>query len=257
MTDFVRIAVDAGVMTLTLNRPDKKNALNNAMYMALGNALNSAQTDPAVRVVVIQAVGDAFTAGNDLAEFAAVAAGTMDREAMGSNIFLPALARAQKPLIAAVQGLAVGVGVTMLLHCDFSYVAEDATLSTPFVNLGLVPEAASSWLMQARIGYARAYQLFALGEPMDGRTAAAIGLVTAAVSANAVQSTALATARKLAAKPLGALKATKQLMRDAATIEAVMNKERQVFGERLKTPEATEAFAAFAQKRKPDFAKFS
>ena len=257
MTDHVRVVLEQGVLIVTLNRADKKNALSNAMYAALAEALARAESDSAVRVVVLQAEGDSFTAGNDLADFAAVATGTMPRGEMKSGLFLSALARAQKPLVAAVQGQAVGIGVTMLLHCDLVYVAEDARLSTPFVNLGLVPEAASSLLLPARIGYARAYQMFALGEPIDGRTAAQIGIATAAVPAGSLQATALAAAKKLTSKPIAALKAMKALVRDAELIQATMNRESEVFGARLKGPETAEALLAFAQKRAPDFSKFS
>jgi enoyl-CoA hydratase/carnithine racemase len=143
----------------------------------------------------------------------------------------------------------------MLLHCDVVVIAEDAQLSTPFVNLALVPEAASTWLMPARIGYARAYAMFALGQPVDGKTAAQIGIATAAVPAGEVQKRAMEAARALATKPAGALKATKQLMRDAAAIVAVMEREGAEFAARLKSPEAAEAFRAFAERRPPDFSK--
>jgi enoyl-CoA hydratase/carnithine racemase len=255
MTEHVKIAVADNIMRITLARPEKKNALTNAMYVAVGEALTRAESDPAVRVVLIDAEGDAFTAGNDIGEFAAVAAGVRSRAEMQTHIFLEALARGQKPYIAAVQGTAVGVGVTMLMHCDIVYVAEDARLSTPFVNLALVPEAASSWLIPARIGYARAFQLFAFGEPIDGKTAAAIGLVTAALPAAEVRGRALAAAKALAAKPAGAIQATKKLMRDAAAIQAVMAREGEAFGQRLRTAEAAEAFRAFAERRAPDFSK--
>lgn len=255
MTEHVRIAVDNGIMHITLARPEKKNALTQAMYVAVGEALTRAESDPAVRVVMIDSEGDAFTAGNDIADFVAIATGARSREQMQTHIFLEALARGTKPYVAAVAGLAVGVGVTMLMHCDVSYVAEDARLSTPFVNLALVPEAASTWLIPARIGYARAFQLFALGEPIDGKTAAAIGLVTAALPAAEVRAKALATAKALAAKPAGALQATKKLMRDSAAILAVMAREGEAFGDRLRSPEAVEAFRAFAERRTPDFTK--
>jgi enoyl-CoA hydratase/carnithine racemase len=244
MTEHVKIVVADHVMRITLARPEKKNALTQAMYVAVGEALTRAESDPAVRVVLIDAEGDAFTAGNDIADFAAVATGARSRDQMQTHVFLEALARGTKPYVAAVNGPAVGVGVTMLMHCDVSYVAEDARLSTPFVNLALVPEAASSWLIPARIGYARAFQLFAFGEPIDGKTAAAIGLVTA-----------LAAAKALAAKPAGALQATKKLMRDSAAMLAVMAREGEVFGQRLRTAEAAEAFRAFAERRAPDFTK--
>jgi enoyl-CoA hydratase/carnithine racemase len=257
MTDHVRVALEQGILTLTLNRPEKKNALTQAMYAALSDALSRAETDPATRVIVFRAEGDAFTSGNDLDDFMAVASGRLKREEMKSVAFLIALARAQKPLIAAVQGLAVGVGVTMLLHCDFAYVADDAKLSTPFVNLGLVPEAASSLLLPARIGYARAFQLFALGEPILGRDAAAIGLVTSSAPAGEVGTLAMTTAKKLVGKPLGALRAMKGLMRDPAAIEAAMQREGEIFSARLKSPEAAEAFKAFVERRAPDFSKFA
>jgi enoyl-CoA hydratase/carnithine racemase len=158
--------------------------------------------------------------------------------------------------VGAVTGLAVGVGTTMLLHCDLVYVADDARLSTPFVNLALVPEAASSLLMPARIGYARAFALFALGEPMLGEMAARLGLANAAMPAAEVDAAALAAAKALAKRPLGALIATKTLMRDSEQLLAVMQREGKLFGERLKTAEAAEAFQAFAERRPPDFSKF-
>jgi enoyl-CoA hydratase/carnithine racemase len=181
----------------------------------------------------------------------------MAREDMKAHLFLAALARAQKPYVAAVQGLAVGVGVTMLLHCDLVYVAEDAKLTTPFVNLALVPEAASSLLLPARIGHVRAYAMFALGEPLDGKTAASIGVANAALPASEVRAKALVAARTLATKPLGALQATKKLMRDSQHIAAQMARESEIFGARLKTAEAAEAFRAFAERRAPDFRKVS
>jgi enoyl-CoA hydratase/carnithine racemase len=151
----------------------------------------------------------------------------------------------------------VGIGVTMLLHCDLVFVAEDAKLSTPFVNLALVPEAASSILLQARIGYARAYAMFALGEPIDGRTAASIGLANAAFPASEVRAKAFAAAKALASRPIGALQATKELMRDSETIAAVIARETEIFGARLRSPETAEALRAFAERRAPDFSKFS
>jgi enoyl-CoA hydratase/carnithine racemase len=255
MTEFVNVAVDNGVMIVTLNRPEKKNAINSAMYAVMAEALSKAETDPTIRVVVFAANGDAFSAGNDLADFAAVANGS-EHSSTGGSAFIRRLGQAEKPLVAAVQGVAVGIGVTLLLHCDMTFVAEDARLSTPFVNLALVPEAASSYLLPARVGYAHAYRMFALGEPVDGRTAAAIGLVTAAVPKDQVRAKAMEAAASLASRPAGALRATKMLMRDAALISATMQKELEIFGQRLKSPEAAEAFRAFAEKRPADFTKF-
>lgn len=257
MTEHVRTTVEDGILRVTLARSDKKNALTTAMYAALGNALARAETDPSVRAVLLEAEGDAFSAGNDLGDFAAVASGQLALEDTTIHLFLNALAAARKPYVAAVQGLAVGIGVTMLLHCDLVFVAEDAKLSTPFVNLALVPEAASSALLQARIGYARAYAMFALGEPIDGRTAAAMGLANAALPANEVGPKALAAAKLLASKPLGALQATKELMRDSKAIAGLMARETAIFTTRLKSPETAEALRAFAERRPPDFRKFT
>lgn len=257
MTEHIQVSVEDRVMRITLARADKKNAITNAMYVAMAEALARAESDPEIRVVLFEAQGDAFTAGNDIADFAAVAAGTASRGDMKAHVFLEALARAQKPYVAAVQGFAVGVGVTMLMHCDLVFIAEGATLTTPFVNLALVPEAASSWLIPARIGHARAFAMFALGEPVDGRTAASIGLANLALPAAEVRGKALAAAKALAARPMGALQATKRLMRDAAAIAAVMAREGEIFGARLQTAEAAEAFRAFAERRPPDFSKIS
>jgi enoyl-CoA hydratase/carnithine racemase len=256
MTDHVQVAVDAGVMTITLARPDKKNALSNAMYGVLADSLERAESDPAVRVVVFQADGDSFSAGNDLQDFTAQAAGafTGERHVMR---FLKNLAKANRPLVAAVQGQAVGVGTTMLLHCDLVFTSPDAKLTVPFVNLALVPEAASSLLMPARIGHARAYAMFALGEAVSGETAVAWGLANACVPLADLRAKARAAADQLAKRPLGALTTTKSLMRDAEAISALMDKEGELFGQRLQTAEAREAFMAFAERRAPDFSKVS
>lgn len=255
MTDHVQIAFDDGVMVLTINRPEKKNALTQAMYQTLAEAIEEAQTDSQTRVVLIKGAGGAFTAGNDLADFAAVNAGTAERTNSTSS-FIQGLAKAKKPLVASVQGIAVGVGATMLLHCDLVYVADDAKISTPFVNLALVPEAASSLLLQARIGYARAFAMFALGEPVLGELAARLGIANAALPAAEVDAAALAAAKALAKRPLGALIATKTLMRDSEMLLERMAREGEVFAQRLKTAEAAEAFTAFAERRPPDFSKF-
>ena len=259
MTEPVIRTVEAGVMTLTFNRPDKKNAITDAMYKILADGLDEAEADPAIRVVLFRSEGDAFTAGNDLSDFASQA--TAGEGSIGDerNVgrFLKALARAQKPLVAAVTGLAVGVGTTMLLHCDLVYIAEDAKLTVPFVNLALVPEAASSLLLPARIGHARAYAMFALGEAVDGRTAAAWGIANAALPAGEVQAKALAAAQALAKRPLGALTITKRLMRDAEALSGRMDEEGKLFAARIRTAEAKEAFTAFAERRPADFSKVS
>jgi enoyl-CoA hydratase/carnithine racemase len=255
MTEQIRIEQDAGVLTLTLARPDKKNALTNAMYGTLTAELARAATDPAVRVVLFEAEGDMFTAGNDIADFAAIASGAKPASTLAAHPFILALGQFPKPVVAAVQGNGVGIGLTMLLHCDAVFMAEDAKLTAPFADLALVPEAASSWLLPARVGHARAYAVFALGEAIDGKTAERIGLVTAALPASQVKPRARDAAKALALKPMGALMEIKALMRDSAAIVAVIEKEAERFAAQLKTPEAAEAFKAFAEKRKPDFSK--
>src|SRR5712675_2847373 len=180
MTEHVKTEIANGVMTLTLSRVDKKNALTNAMYSAMSDELERAEKDPAVRVVLFQGDGDSFTAGNDVADFSAQANGKDTGESQAHR-FISNLGKATRPLIAAVQGNAVGVGTTMLLHCDLVYLADNAKLLSPFVNLALVPEAASSWLLPLRIGHARAYAMFALGEPLEASAAVACGLANAVV----------------------------------------------------------------------------
>ncbi|HEY2248255.1 MAG TPA: enoyl-CoA hydratase [Bradyrhizobium sp.] len=254
MTEHVKTEIAAGVMTLTLQRPEKKNALTGAMYDAMSDALRRAETDTSVRVILFQGDGDSFTAGNDLADFAKQARGEGSDDSPAHR-FIETIGKASKPLVAAVQGNAVGVGTTMLLHCDLVYLADNARLITPFVNLALVPEAASSWLLPLRIGHVRAYAMFALGEPMDAASALACGLANAVVPQVELRMKAHEAAVTLTRRPAGALKLTKKLMRDHERIAAQMTEESQLFKERLTTPEAREAFAAFAERRPPDFSK--
>jgi enoyl-CoA hydratase/carnithine racemase len=255
MTEHIKLRQDGGVLEIIFARPEKKNALSNAMYRAVTEALERAHNDPAIRVVLFGAEGDAFTAGNDIADFATAAAG--QRDELAAFGFITALGRAEKPIMAAVSGLAVGVGTTMLLHCDLVYVAETATLTTPFVNLALVPEAASSLLLPDRIGHARAFAMFALGESLSGREAFALGLANKVLPRDDVLPAARAAARKLAAQPLGAVVATKKLMRERERILARMTEESAVFRQRLQTEEAREAFRAFAERRPPEFTKLA
>jgi enoyl-CoA hydratase/carnithine racemase len=252
MTEHLKIKVEAGVMEITWNRPEKKNALTNDMYRGASEALEKCSADPSIRVALITSEGDAFTAGNDLSVFAAAAGG--GEEPQGGR-FITTIAKFDKPLVAGVQGFAVGVGTTMLLHCDLVYVALDAKLSTPFVNLALVPEAASSLLLSARIGHARAFEMFALGEALTGQQAYDLRVANAVVPAGEVIAAAREGARKVAEKPLGALMATKKLMRNTPAMLAAIQAESEVFGQRLRTAEAAEAFTAFREKRKPVFNK--
>lgn len=257
MNDLVLSDVSGGVLTLTLNRADRKNALTHVMYTALGDAIDAAGEDRRVRCILIQAEGAMFTAGNDLGEFAAVNAGDASVTAgVRGNRLLEALGRSQKPIVAAVQGHAVGVGLTMLLHCDLVFVAEDAKISAPFVNLGLVPEAAASLLLPARIGHARAFSVLALGEVIDGPTAVAWGMANACVPAAELRARARAAAEAVAARAPAAVRLTRRLMRDAEAIVARMAEEGDHFHARLLSPEAREAITAFGEKRAPDFSRF-
>ena len=176
MTEHIRTELAGGVLTVTLARPEKKNAITQAMYAALSDATERARTADAVRVLLFRSEGDSFSAGNDIADF--IALGSQGQQPLDMSVFrfLKALADLDKPAVAAVRGRAVGIGLTLLLHCDMVVVAEDALLSVPFINLALAPEAASSLLLPAAIGHRRAFEMFALGEPIDGRTALAWGL---------------------------------------------------------------------------------
>jgi len=256
VTEHIIAETSNGVLTLTLNRPEKKNALTPAMYQALADGIDGAEHDPDVRCVLIQAEGDMFTAGNDLADFAAANRGEAETDARRSkgNPLLNALGRAKTPLVAAVNGRAVGVGTTMLLHCDLVYVADNALLTTPFVNLALVPEAASSLTLPARIGHARAFSMFVLGEAVDAKKAVDWGIANAAVPLAELRATARKAAEAVAARPASAVQITKALMRDPGALAARMAEEGVHFAAQLKTADAKEAFAAFAEKRPPNFA---
>ena len=246
----IRVSQEGAILRLTLDRAEKKNALTNDMYAALTAQLDRAEQDDSIRVVLIDAEGDVFCAGNDLNDFAAIASGQLRRDQIKSFEFLHALARATCPLVTAVQGPAVGIGVTLLLHSDIAVVADDAKLSVPFIDLGLVPEAASSVLMPMRIGHARAFEMFALGKTIIGAEACSIGLANACTPRHEVLGRAYEYARQLATRPPGALRATKRLMRNAAALEAVIDQEITVFAERLTSPETAQALQAFALRQK-------
>jgi len=254
MSEPIGTAFNDGILTVTLNRTDKKNAITQAMYSSLAAATERARTDDAVRVLLFRAEGDSFSAGNDIADFVAIG------QSGGGQItdapvfrFLKGLAELDKPVVAGVRGRAVGIGLTLLLHCDLVVVAHDALLSAPFVNLALAPEAASSILLPMILGHQRAFELFALGEPLDGNTALAWGLANRAVPAEEVDAVALDLARKLTARAPMSLRKTKQLMRNADLLWAHMQREGEAFGSQLASPEAMEAFMAFTQRRAPDF----
>jgi enoyl-CoA hydratase/carnithine racemase len=250
MSDILTAQAD-GVLTITFNRPDKKNALTSAMYATLADALNAADTDPAVRVILFAGNGGAFTSGNDLQDF-------LNNPPQGDNTpvfrFLRAISTASKPMIAAVSGVAVGVGTTMLLHCDLVYAGESAKLSLPFVNLALVPEAASSLLLPAMVGHHRAAELFMLGEAFTPATAKEYGIVNAIYPDDRLLAEATALAARLAAKPPTAMRLTKQLLkRTKGDVAGQMAQEGEHFRSQLKSAEAREAMTAFFEKRPPKF----
>lgn len=250
MSEILTAQAD-GILTITFNRPDKKNALTSAMYAVLADALEAAETDSAVRVILFAGNGGAFTAGNDLQDFL-----NNPPQGDGSPVFrfLRAISTASKPMVAAVSGVAVGVGSTMLLHCDLVYAGESAKFSFPFVNLALVPEAASSLLLPNLIGHQRAAELLLLGEPFTPATAKEYGIVNAIFADDKLLAEATAVAKKLAAKPPSAMKLSKQLMRaPKGDIAGQMAAEGVHFRAQLQSAEAREAMTAFFEKRPPKF----
>jgi len=242
------------ILRVTVNRPAKKNAMTSAMYIALADVLNEAAKDDDIHVVIWDAAGDSFSAGNDVEDFLKNPPGPGESpQARLGN----ALLNLDKPVIAAVKGAAVGGGTTLLTHCDFVYAGESAKFQLPFVNLGLVPEFGSSWSLPARFGYIRAAELFMLGQPFSAETAAAIGLVTRVVPDTELLDTATETAEKLAAKPIGALRAGKKLLRGSSRqhVEEAIQAEVEEFSTRVRSAEVREVLTAFLEKRPPDFTK--
>jgi enoyl-CoA hydratase/carnithine racemase len=243
---------DGGVLSIEFNRPQKKNALTAEMYTLLAAALAEADGDNAVRVVLFHGKPDVFTAGNDLEDF-------MQRPPSGDDAptfrFLRALREATKPLVAAVNGPAIGIGTTMLLHCELVYAGDNARFQMPFTQLGLVAENASSYLLPLIAGYQRAAELLLLGEPFDAQKAREAGFVTRVVPAGEALEVARAASRKLAALPPKSVQATKALMKaaHARAVEAQTLAESAQFRTLLTEPAAREAFSAFMEKRKPDF----
>jgi enoyl-CoA hydratase/carnithine racemase len=246
--------IDAGVMTITFNRLDKKNSITSTMYAAMADAVAQAAADPAVRVVLFQGHESIFSAGNDIGDFLNQPPSTQESPVFR---FLRGIATFEKPLLAAVAGPAVGIGTTMLFHCDLVYAGDNAAFSMPFVNLGLCPEAASSLLAPRMFGYHRAAEALLMGDPFFAEAAQDVGLVNRVVPPTEVNGYAQAQARKLAGKPLSSLIETKRLMKGGYQQEvlAKMDEEGQSFGRMLREPAAREAFGAFMEKRKPDFSK--
>jgi enoyl-CoA hydratase/carnithine racemase len=253
MSDIL-IHTEAGIRTVTLNRVDKKNSITSAMYGAMADALASAVDDPAVRVVLFQGHETVFSAGNDIGDFLNNPPAGLDSPVFR---FLQGIATFPKPLLAAVCGPAVGVGTTMLFHCDLVYAGDNAAFSMPFVNLGLCPEAASSLLVPQMLGYHRAAEALLLGEPFMAEAALEVGLVNRVVPPTEANSYAQGVAKKLAAKPLSSLIETKRLMKKGQSdlVIKTIGEEGASFGRMLREPAAKEAFGAFMERRKPDFSK--
>jgi len=249
MTGHVIVTDDGPIRILRLNRPDKKNALTDAMYETLSEALENAAVSKTIRCVVITGGSTAFTAGADLQDFLR-AAQHMEGLRPQAMRFLHRIAHAGKPLVAAVQGVAVGIGTTLLLHCDYVVAAIDARFSTPFVNLGLVPEAGSSLLMPRLMGTRRAFELLVMGHPFDADEAKALGLVNAVVPAGEVEPEAMKAARLIAALPAEAVAASRRLIRGStAEIVRRIDEEAELFKRRLKSEEAKAAFEAFFSRK--------
>jgi len=252
MSDIITERSD-GILRVEFNRPERKNAMTNSMYTELAQILNEAAEDEDVRVVRWHAAGDTFCAGNDVGDFLK----PQVRGETSQARLMDAFVRFEKPIVVAVQGAAVGGGTTMLTHCDFVYASESAKFKLPFIDLALVPEFGSSFSLPAHIGHLWAAELFLLGETFSAARAAELGLVTRVVPDDRLFVTAMETAKKLAAKPGGALRATKRLLKQGFVdqVKAAIKVESQEFSERLRSAEAKEAFSAFLEKRPPNFTR--
>ncbi|MEL6297288.1 MAG: crotonase/enoyl-CoA hydratase family protein [Pseudomonadota bacterium] len=253
MTAEITIARSGAAQVIRFNRPEKKNALRSEMYAAMRTALIEGDADPAIAAHIFIGCEGIFTAGSDISEFASRADGNT---ALSDHVqaFIRHLPHVDKPMIAAVDGLAVGIGTTLLFHCDLAYATPAATFRTPFLDLGLVPEAGSSLIAPRLMGHARAFEMLVMGGVFDAERALGAGLINGVVDAGELEATALAAAAKLAAKPPEALAAARKLLRgDPGEVAAQIDTEIDIFAERLSSPEAREAFAAFFEKRAPNF----
>lgn len=256
----IKTATLNGVATIEIARPEKKNALTVAMYQAMADALNAAQADPAVRAVLITGQPGIFTSGNDIEDFMSRPPGQGSNAAESPVFqFMRALVGIDKPVVAAVTGAAIGIGTTMLLHCDLVYVSDEARLAMPFVSLGLVPEFASSLVVPRLLGNVKAAEKLLLGDPFSPEDAVEARIANAVLPAGEVVNHARRIAERFNSLPPGAVRETKKLLRRTSTDEILKTIaiEGELFSARLRSPEAMEAFQAFFQKRKPDFSKFS
>jgi enoyl-CoA hydratase/carnithine racemase len=248
MGALVSVQREGAVLRITLMRPEKKNALTSAMYLAMIAALHDAQDDPAIGAVLLEGSGGSFTAGNDIGDFLAQAG---KPEALAALDFVRAVARCDVPIVAAVEGVAVGIGTTVLFHCDLVYAAPDARFRMPFVDLALVPEAAASLLVPARVGRVRAAELLLLCEAFGAEQALDFGMINAIVPNEALGATALARAQALAAKPREAVRLTRRLLRgDDTAILARIEEEATLFAQRLSSTETQAIMAAFMARAK-------
>ena len=248
-----------GILTIAFNRPERKNAITGAMYQTMADALIDAESDSAVRAIVFLGKPEIFTAGNDLEDFLKNApAGGKPDASRPVYQFMRALSGSSKPVIAAISGAAIGIGTTMLMHCDMVYAADNAKFSMPFVQLGLCPEFASSVLFPAVAGYPRAAEKLLLGEAFSAQEAFEMGMLSKVLPLDELQPFAMRQAAKLVALPAASIRATKSLMKKPKQdqIEAAIAAEIDLFSAMLQAPEAKEAFTAFFEKRKPDFSKF-
>jgi enoyl-CoA hydratase/carnithine racemase len=250
----INVERSTSVLRVELNRPSKKNAMTGSMYVTLADLFYNAARDEEIRVVVWHGAGDSFCAGNDVADFLKHPAVPGDSP---QARLMNALSDFDKPLIAAVQGAAIGGGTTMLTHCDFVYAGESAKFQMPFINLALVPEFGASYSLPARLGHLRAAELILLGIPFDAKRALELGLVTRVVPDQNLLATATATAEQLAKKPASALSACKRLMKQASRerLKEAMKIENEEFSSRLRSADTIEALTAFLEKRAPDFTK--
>jgi enoyl-CoA hydratase/carnithine racemase len=248
MTAEILVKEEDGIRIVRMNRPEKKNALTQTMYAEMTHALREAEVKDAIRCVVLAGCPGAFCAGSDISDFQRRAEGGLKPVTVD---FLHALARNPKPLLAAVDGLAIGIGTTMLLHCDYAVAASGATFATPFTRLGLIPEAASSLLGPMRMGHARAFALLVMGRSMSAEDAKAAGLINAVVDSTALDTAVLQAAREIAALPAGAVALARKLMRgNLDDIVRRVDTEAMYFKERLQSDEARAAFAAFFARKK-------
>lgn len=256
MTEAIKFERLERTFILRIDRPEQKNALTHEMYSRLADGLAEAHNDPEVRAILITGNQECFTAGNDLGDFAEGLPGDFRTTPVGSFLF--ALAEASKPVVAAVNGPAVGIGTTMLLHCDLAWAGSNSRFRMPFVNLGVCAEGGSSLLLPQWLGRVKASELLLLGKPFDAEKADRLGLINGICAPEETEKQALRSCEELAALPPASIRATKQLIVEsqARSLTEAMEREGHLFAKRLESPEAREAFTAFREKRAPDFSGF-